>query len=432
MKKLVLRFIAALACVLLTVCAACAEGSKPSLTIDTGAAIMRDLKTDGNAFIHEELSRAVLIYKGKSVRLTGTLENVQTSPKSKLTWESSNPAVATVKDGTVTGINGGTATITCSTSLEDGTRLKASVPVAVEIPVASLSTKSKAYSVYRGYSLEPVELIFKPDNATCKTVSWRSADESVATVDQNGVIKGVKEGKTKITAVSDELTSDKQTPKAVTFTVDVLQPSMEKAAVSWDLESDQPFRSVSYFSGYDEPINLQLSINGLTIRELDNGRMEMTFTFQKSIDSFLPTDEQIKKIVKTARMGQIGGDFGFCVADYTTGLDLEEKNPLGVECTGGEWIYGGEKKHTASDGSWISFYENATKTVTVTWPSGYRDLCIGIFGHNTAFNSKNDEAFWKGNVPYYETDYYFKGHPEYMHFMKVNESAQFPGSISDE
>ena len=28
----------------------------------------------------------------------------------------------------------------------------------------------------------------------------------------------------------------------------------------------------------------------------------------------------------------------------------------------------------------------------------------------------------KGKVPFHETDYYFKDHPEYMHFMRVDDS----------
>lgn len=310
--------------------------------------------------------------------------------------------------------------ITCTASLEDGTELKASVPVAVEIALSSLSAKTKAYTAYTGYSLEPFELVFKPDNATCKTVTWSSADESVATVDQNGVITGVKEGTTTITAVSDGLTDGKQKPKEVVFTVNVLQPAMEKAGVSWDLESDKSVPSVTYFTGYETPIGLQLSINDVAIRKLDDGRVEMTFTFKKTYEPFELTDVQIWKIVNSAPKGNFGGYFGFCIADYTTGLDLEGKNSLGVECTGGEWIYDGEKKYTASDGAWITPYYNATKTETVTWPSDYKDLCIGIFGHNNALYSKNDDAFWKGKIPYHESDYYFKDHPEYMHFMRVN------------
>ena len=432
MRKKILLSAAALVCVLLLLCAACAEESKPSLTIDTGTSILRNLKADGKqASDAGDFSQEILIYKGKSAKLTGNLENVQPSKKNKLTWESSDPAVATVKNGTVTGKTEGTALITCTALLEDGTELKASVPVTVEISVASLSAKTKAYTAYTGYSLEPVELVFKPDNATCKTVSWSSADESVATVDENGVITGVKEGKTTITAVSNELTDGKQKPKAVTVTVNVLQPAMEKAVVSWDLKGDEMLNTAFFFTGMDEPLPSQTGINDFTIRKLDDGRMEMTFTYKTIID-FVPTEEQTKKIGKSARKGKIGGIWGYCIVDYTTGLDLEEKNNLGVECTNNDWIFEDENKFTASDGSWIRFNKNHSSTVTVTWPADYKDLCVGIFGCSSAFGGKKNDAFWKGKVPFYETDYYFKDRPEYTHFMRVNDSTLVPGSNSDQ
>lgn len=433
MRKKILLSAAALVCVLLLLCAACAEESKPSLTIDTGMSIVRDLKGEGEkASGAEDFSQEILIYKGKSAKLTGNLENVQPPKKNKLTWESSDPAVATVKNGTVTGKTEGTALITCTALLEDGTELKASVPVAVEVAVTSLSAKTKAYSVYAGYSLEPIDLAFKPDNATCRTVSWSSADESVATVDKDGVIAGVKEGKTTITAVSDELTDGKQKPKAVTVTVNVLQPAMEKAAVTWDLEGDKSFLTSTCFAGYGRPLLIIMKINDLAVRELEDGRIEMTFTFESSFKNFNPTDAQIKNIAKSARNGKIGGSFAWCIVDYSTGLELAKDNIHGVEYTSGEWIHGDKKEFKASDGSWIRISEKATTTATVTWPSEYKDLCLGVCGCSEAFLSKKEDAFWEGKAPFHETVYYFKDHPEYTHFMRVNDSTLVPGSNSDQ
>ena len=54
-------------------------------------------------------------------------------------------------------------------------------------------------TVFEGKTIN-LKATVSPDNATNKTVSWSSSNTSIATVDSNGVVKGVKEGKVTITA----------------------------------------------------------------------------------------------------------------------------------------------------------------------------------------------------------------------------------------
>ena len=51
-----------------------------------------------------------------------------------------------------------------------------------------------------------LEVSVSPDNASDKTVTWSSNNEDVATVDSNGVVKGVAAGKATITAKAGEKT----------------------------------------------------------------------------------------------------------------------------------------------------------------------------------------------------------------------------------
>jgi hypothetical protein len=280
--------------------------------------------------------------------------------------------------------------------------------------------KEKTRTVYSGYSLMPAELKISPDNATCQTVTWSSEDESVATVDPDGTIKGVKAGKTKIIAVSNEPVGAKQKAKQAAVTVEVLEPSMEQAAVAWDLKNGEMVASRTGISGLKEDVPVTHGITDLEIRDAGDGKTEMAFIYHATVEYRPESDEQIEAIVKGAKNGGIGAEFGYCIVDYTTGMDLEEKNEYEVVCTA-EVLNDGQVKHTAGNGAWIILNENVAIKVTATWPTGYEDFCIGVIGHSTVFADKNDTGFWEGKVPFHKTAYYFKDHPEYTHFVRVRE-----------
>lgn len=67
------------------------------------------------------------------------------------------------------------------------------------IPVTGITLKEKTATVSIGGTKQLTATV-TPANATNKMVSWTSSDNSVATVDANGVVKGVKDGKAVITA----------------------------------------------------------------------------------------------------------------------------------------------------------------------------------------------------------------------------------------
>ena len=84
--------------------------------------------------------------------------------------------------------------------------LLAFIPEADEIPVAPvngimLNTNSVRMAV--GTTAQMVAEV-RPSNAADKSLTWTSADETVATVDSNGLIVGVAEGKTTVTVTSNE------------------------------------------------------------------------------------------------------------------------------------------------------------------------------------------------------------------------------------
>jgi hypothetical protein len=120
-----------------------------------------------------------------------------------LAWTSSNPRVARVDDGVVTGVAEGTATITAAV---DGQRGEASITVQrsvsrVEItpsdPALAVGTTVQLHAVLIGGDGRPVE---------GPVVSWGTSAPRVARVDV-GKVRGLRVGSATITAFADDRTA---------------------------------------------------------------------------------------------------------------------------------------------------------------------------------------------------------------------------------
>ena len=138
---------------------------------------------------------SAVVKPGKTVKLSAIFAPANANVKA-VTWSSSNKKIATVaSDGTVTGVDYGTATITAKTA----NGLTASCEVTVAIPVSSFSVypkSSKTLQIGQSYSLTAK---IYPAAATDKTLIYVSSDSSVAIVDKNGKITAVGAGMAKIT-----------------------------------------------------------------------------------------------------------------------------------------------------------------------------------------------------------------------------------------
>lgn len=72
-----------------------------------------------------------------------------------------------------------------------------------EVKVESITLNKNKLEMTEGESTN-LEVTFNPTNATNKEVQWATGDSNIATVDSNGNIKAIKEGKTTITATSKD------------------------------------------------------------------------------------------------------------------------------------------------------------------------------------------------------------------------------------
>ena len=166
---------------------------------------------------------SVDLTKSETATITATVKPDNASNK-KVIWSSSNEEVATVKDGVVTAIKAGEATITAKT--EDGEKTATcSVKVnAMDHPVESVELNKTSASLKVGETTTLTATV-KPDNASDKTVTWSSSDASVASV-ENGIVTAKKIGTATITA--------KAGGKTATCTISAYQPQTEEDKVAFE------------------------------------------------------------------------------------------------------------------------------------------------------------------------------------------------------
>ena len=140
------------------------------------------------------------ITKGQSETLTATVTPDDADDKT-VTWASSDETVATVdENGEVTAVKGGTATITASTVNDK----KAVCTVTVYAPVTGLEiTEPESSRLATGSTLK-LATVVTPEDASDKSVTWKSSDETKATVAADGTVTAVAPGEVTITATSND------------------------------------------------------------------------------------------------------------------------------------------------------------------------------------------------------------------------------------
>ena len=143
-----------------------------------------------------------------------------------VTWRSSDNSVATVENGLVTAISAGTAVITAAAGQKDVTcvvTVRDGQPTIIEVQSVTVSPKTATIKIAETVTLSATVL---PENATDKTVTWRSSDDKVAAVSQSGVVVGIGEGQATITAISGNKTDtcvvtvekEQVQPETITYT----------------------------------------------------------------------------------------------------------------------------------------------------------------------------------------------------------------------
>ena len=123
-------------------------------------------------------------------------------------WASSNPEVVQVyssgdRRGQVVPQNPGTAIITVSSQENPAVTYDCIVTVTATRPVESISLNYSEWT-FTDWNEKPLHVNFVPTNATNRNVTWKSDNESVATVSKGGTVTPVSNGTANITATTED------------------------------------------------------------------------------------------------------------------------------------------------------------------------------------------------------------------------------------
>ena len=138
---------------------------------------------------------------GNTEKLNATVLPDNADDKS-VTWKSSDENIAAVdSEGTVTGVGVGSATITVTTV--DGAKTASCAVTVNPVVVTDVTLDKTEVTVEEGKVMKLVATVL-PDNATDKTVAWSTSNPDVATVDHNGIVKGVAAGTATVTVTTND------------------------------------------------------------------------------------------------------------------------------------------------------------------------------------------------------------------------------------
>ena len=137
---------------------------------------------------------------GDAQTLTPTFTPANTTDQT-VTWTTSDDAVATVVNGVVTPVGVGTCVVTAISYADNNVKAECTVSVVASTVDVEGVELPATESVFVGKTVQLTATV-KPDDATNKAVSWSSSDETIATVDANGIVTGIAVGDATITVTT--------------------------------------------------------------------------------------------------------------------------------------------------------------------------------------------------------------------------------------
>ena len=133
----------------------------------------------------------------------------------RVTWKSSDESVVTVDEkGKVTAVGNGTATITV-TSVSGNYTATVAVTVKIPVEIEKISIEAEKETLTKIGESTELKVKIEPENADAQKLIWKSDDEMIAAVDENGKVTAIGNGTVIITVT----TEDGKNTASITITV---------------------------------------------------------------------------------------------------------------------------------------------------------------------------------------------------------------------
>ena len=193
--------------------------------------------------VHQEPTSIELTASGHILDISSAIKSLQIKPtiypstanyKTGIKWTSSNNDIAVVdENGFVTGISNGDVTITATT--ENGKTATWNVTV-ISTPLSiGLDKENVTLDISTNKTYQFKATIYPSTANTDIGLTWSSSDNSVVTVNKDGVVTGVKNGTTVITVVTE---NKKVTSASVTVQTSPVSISISPSSATIDLSAE--------------------------------------------------------------------------------------------------------------------------------------------------------------------------------------------------
>ena len=344
---------------------------------------------------------------GATVQLTATVkdQNNNTMTGQTVTWTTGNGAVATVNaQGLVTAVSNGSAQITARSGNASGTTsITVSEPMATRITITPSSRTLEAI----GETVQLAAVVRDQRNNVISsvTVTWSSGDESVATVNEEGLVTAVNNGMVDITAQAGSLSSTAtisvSEPVPTTIVIDPTSAALESigetvqltAVVLDQRENAMPDAMVTWSSG-DEAL-ATVDEAGL-VTAVDNGMVDITAQSNEAMESVTIAVSQVAAIITITPEMTTLTEFG-----ETVQLEVvaEDANEVAIDEPSIAWSSSDETLATVDEAGLVTAVGNGmaditaqsgnamqSVTVTVAGPSPDRETLIAIYNATDGMN----------------------------------------------